>query len=325
MVLAPRVGEMDLDSRWDVVVIGGANMDYLVHGSHLPRPGETIAGDSYDESPGGKGANQAVAAARLGARVVFIGRVGADRAGDRVRERLQKEGVATHSLRRDGTLPTGVALVMVDASGQKLIMTAPGANVNVSEEDLRMASPVIREGRVLLMQLELSTEVIERAAQIAKGAGRVVMLDAGPARELPDAVLSMLDIVRANAHEAGILTGRAVHNIDDAQTAAEALRKRGVGTAVVSAGEQGDVIVSREGTLRLPWHAVEAKDATGAGDAFSATLAVCRGEGLSWSEAGPCASAAAALKTTRLGAQAGLPQRSELVRFIEARAAAAAR
>ncbi len=306
-------------ARWDVVVVGGANLDFLVRGERLPAPGETITGDVSDESAGGKGANQAVAAARLGARVVLIGRVGADRRGDLIRQRLEKEGVATHQLRRDSEAATGVALVMVDRQGQKLIMATPGANANVSEEDLRMASPVIREGRVLLMQLELPIPIVERAAQIAKGAGRMVILDAGPGRELPDSVLQNLDVIRANAHEAGILTGRAVHNLEDARIAAQTLRQRGVGAAIVGAGSQGDLILSREGELRLPWQPVDAVDATGAGDAFTATLAVCRGEGLSWSESGPCASAAAALKTTKLGAQAGLPRRAELVKFIEAR------
>jgi ribokinase len=310
---------MATQARWDVVVVGGANMDFLVRGERLPAPGETIQGDVSDESPGGKGANQAVAAARLGARVVLIGRVGADRRGDLIRERLEKEGVATHQLRRDPEAATGVALVMVDRQGQKLIMATPGANANVSEEDLRMASPVIREGRVLLMQLELPVPIVERAAQIAKGAGRLVVLDAGPGVELPDSVLQNLDVIRANAHEAGILTGRAVHNLEDARIAAQTLRQRGVGAAIIGAGAEGDLILSREGELRLPWQAVDAVDATGAGDAFTATLAVCRGEGLSWSESGPCASAAAALKTTKLGAQAGLPRRAELVKFIEAR------
>lgn len=317
-----RLGpDMATQARWDVVVVGGANMDFLVRGERLPAPGETVTGDLSDESPGGKGANQAVAASRLGARVVLIGRVGADRRGDAIRERLEKEGVATHQLRRDPDAATGVALIMVDRQGQKLIMATPGANANVSEEDLRMASPVIREGRVLLMQLELPVPIIERAAQIAKGAGRLVVLDAGPGRELPDSVLQNLDVIRANAHEAGILTGRAVHNLEDARHAAQSLRQRGVGAAIIGAGAEGDLILSREGELRLPWQPVEAVDATGAGDAFTATLAVCRGEGLSWSESGPCASAAAALKTTKLGAQAGLPRRADLVKFIEARSA----
>ena len=306
---------------WDVVVLGGANYDYLVRGDKLPAPGETLHGEAFDEAPGGKGANQAVGAARLGARVAFCGSVGADERGRLVEERLRAEGVDVRGLRRDPNAPTGVALVMVDRRGQKQIAVAPGANARVSEADLRAAAGVIQRGRVLLLQLELPLAIAEEAAAMAKADGRAVVLDAGPPRKLSDRFLTRVDVLRANAGEAQALTGIEVRNFAGARRAAQALLDRGVRTAVVGAGDDGDVLLSSEGELLLPRFAVNAVDATGAGDAFAAALAVGLSQGLPWSEAGPFASASAALKTTQLGAQAGLPRRQDVVEFLRLRSA----
>jgi len=305
--------------EWDVVVVGGANFDYLVRAERLPSAGETIHGDAFDEAPGGKGANQAVAAARLGSRVAFCGRVGADDRGGRIEERLSAERVDVRSLRRDVEAATGIALIIVDRRGEKLIAVAPGANARVSDSDLRAAAGVIQRGRVLLLQLELPLPIVEQAAAIAKAAGRAVVLDAGPPHALSDACLSRIDVVRANAGEATALTGVEVRDFASARRAAQVLLDRGVRTAVVGAGADGDLLLSAEGELRLPRFAVAAVDATGAGDAFAAALAVALSEGMPWSDAGPFASAAAALKTTKLGAQAGLPRRQQVLDFLRLR------
>jgi ribokinase len=306
---------------WDVVVLGGANYDYLVRGDALPAAGETLHGEAFDEAPGGKGANQAVGVARLGSRVAFCGRVGADERGRLVEEGLRAEGVDVRALRRDPDAPTGVALVMVDRRGQKQIAVAPGANARVSESDLQAAAGVIQRGRVLLLQLELPVAIVEEAANMAKADGRAVVLDAGPACQLSDRFLARIDVLRANGGEAEALTGIEVRNFAGARRAAQALLDRGVRTAVVGAGDEGDVLLSSEGELLLPRFAVNAVDATGAGDAFAAALAMGLSLGRPWSEVGPFASASAALKTTKLGAQAGLPRRQEIVDFLRLRSA----
>jgi ribokinase len=223
-------------------------------------------------------------------------------------------------LRRDAGAATGVALVIVDGRGQKLIAVAPGANARVSDADLRSAAAVIQRGRVLLLQLELPMPIVEEAASIAKAAGRAVVLDAGPPHQLSDACLGRIDVVRANGGEAAVLTGIEGRDFASARRAAQILLDRGVRTAVIGAGEQGDLLLSAEGELRLPRFDVDSVDATGAGDAFAGALAVALSEGRPWSEAGPFASAAAALKTTKLGAQAGLPQRQQVQDFLRLRA-----
>jgi ribokinase len=306
-------------AQWDVVVAGGANMDYLIRGGRLPSPGETVHGDTFDEAPGGKGANQAVAAARLGARVAFIGRVGKDGRGDLVLERLRESNVNTEHVGRDPGAATGVALIMVDRRGEKQIFAAPGANARVGEDQLRAAAPVIQGARVLLVQLELPVEIVAEAARLARASGATVVLDAAPPRQLPGSFVAGLDVVRANAGEARALTGVEVRDYASAREAASVLRSRGAGTAIVSAGEEGDLILSREGEERLPRFEVATLDTTGAGDAFAAAIAVALANGWSWKEAARWASAAAALKTTRLGAQAGLPRREEVLRFLAER------
>jgi ribokinase len=276
-----------------------------VRGDKLPAPGETLHGEAFDEAPGGKGANQAVGAARLGARVAFCGSVGADERGRLVEERLRAEGVDVRGLRRDPNAPTGIALVMVDRRGQKQIAVAPGANARVSEADLRAAAGVIQRGRVLLLQLELPLAIAEEAA----GDGQGRRPRGGPRRRSSAQALRALPHARRRA--AGQRRrGPGSHGHRGAQLRGRAPRRagaagRGVRTAVVGAGDDGDVLLSSEGELLLPRFAVNAVDSTGAGDAFAAALAVGLSQGLPWSEAGPFASASAALKTTQLGAQAG--------------------
>jgi ribokinase len=247
--------------------------------------------------------------------------VGADERGRLVEERLRAEGVDVRALRRDPNAPTGVALVMVDRRGEKQIAVAPGANARVDATDLEAAAGVVQRGRVLLLQLELPPAIAEEAAAMAKAAGRAVVLDAGPARTLTDRFLARIDVLRANAAEAQALTGVEVSSFSGARRAAQALLDRGVRTAVVGAGADGDVLLSSEGELLLPRFAVNSVDATGAGDAFASALAVGLTQGLPWSEAGPFASAAAALKTTKLGAQAGLPRRQQVQDFLRMRSA----
>ena len=281
-----RAGSVEMS----IVVVGGANTDYIARGPRLPA-GDSVEGSEFVEASGGKGLNQAVAAARLGASAELVGRVGND-----VR---------------------GRAVIHVDRSGHKQSMAAPGANLRLGARDVRRAGSALRGARVLVSQLEPPLGAIAEAVRMAKAAHVPVVLDAGPARPLPAGLLRGLAIVRANALEAEALTGVHVTGYRSARRAAEALLARGARAAAVQAGDEGDLIVWRDGECWLPRLDVPAVDSTGAGDAFTAALAVRLAEGCSLAEAGPFASAAAALTTTRLGAAVALPRRDEVLALLE--------
>jgi len=300
----------------DVVVLGGANYDYLIRGTRLPHPGETIEGDFFLEAPGGKGANQAVAVARLGSRVAFVARTGADMRGGELLHRLQTEGVDTRYVIRDPESPTGVALISVDARGQKAIVAFPGANRRLQVTDVETAAEVFRSTRVLLTQLEIPLDCTRTALTIARAAGVQVVLDPAPAVPLPTDLLRLVDVIRPNAAEAETLTGTTVNDRESARQAARALLSQGVRAVAVQAGEAGNLLVWRQGERWLPKLPVSTVDATGAGDAFAAALAVCLAEGAPLEEAGPFANAAAALATTAFGAQAGLPRREQVMQLL---------
>lgn len=303
--------------EFDVVVIGGANTDFLVRGEALPGRGATLEGDEFQEGTGGKGANQAVAAARLGANVAFIGRVGADERGRAILTKLKGEGIDVSELSMDPAAPTGVALVMVDKEGEKQIMTSPGANHRLTPEDIGRASHLIARACVVLLQLELPASTVEAAVRLGKAAGARVILDPAPPRELPERLLRDLHVIRPNAPEARVLTGVEVTDGQSAKQAAENLLHRGVAAAVVGA-HHGNLLVSADGELWFPHLEVDGVDRTGAGDAFAAALAVSVAEGEDLAASVRFASAAAAFKTTKLGAQAGLPRREEVQRLLSA-------
>jgi len=300
---------MSGDFGWDVVVIGGANTDYLVRGGVLPQLGQTVEGHTFDQAPGGKGANQAVAAARLGARVSFLARLGADQRADELIARLSAENVDVSAVVRDAEAATGAALIMVNDAGQKQIFTAPGANRRFSVTDVQAAAHTIQRAKVVLSQLEVPIDAVEEAFRLGRAAGAKIVLDTAPPQPLPDDLLGMVDCLRANAHEVEVVTGIPVRDRATARLVADCLIQRGAIAVAIEAGEEGNLLAWRGGELFLPKVPVKAADATGAGDAFAAAIAVMLAEGRSLAEAGPFASAAAALATTVLGAQAGLPTR----------------
>jgi len=307
----------------DVVIVGGANTDYLVRGPSLPKPGSTIEGDEYQEAPGGKGANQAVAVARLGAKVALVARVGPDERGTAIISKLKSEGVDTREVSRDPTAPTGVALVMVDVDGEKQILTAPGANRRLTVRDVAHASELIANAPVVLVQLEVPLEAVEAAIRLARAAGARVLLDPAPVRQLSEELLQDVHVIRPNAAEAEVLTGIKVTDRASARKAAENLVRRGVGAAIIGA-PGGNLLLSAEGELWLDHLAVKAVDSTGAGDAFAGALAASTARGDDLPTAARFANAAAALKTTARGAQAGLPTREAVMRlFSESYAAPA--
>jgi ribokinase len=299
---------------WDIVVLGGANTDYTIRGSQLPKPGETTVGESFHIDQGGKGANQAVAASRLGAQVALIACLGNDERGDAMLEQLRREKVDTEAILRDKNTATGAAVIQVASSGEKQIFAAPNANANLKPEDLGNTD-ILRNTQILLTQLEVPLETVFEASRIAAAAGAKVVLDPAPAKELPDDFFQYLSVIKPNSREAEQLTGIKVSDKNSARKAAESLLQRGVKLVAIQAGDEGNLIVWPEGEFWLPKIPVKAVDATGAGDAFAAAFAVALVEGFSWEEAGHFANTAAALTTTKIGAQASLPTRTEVDSF----------
>jgi ribokinase len=299
------------DRELGVVVVGGVNTDYIVTGRELPTPGATVQGAEFQEAPGGKGANQAIAAARLGARVALVARVGTDWRGRAAIARLREEGVDTGAVLGESEAPTGVALVMVDASGEKQILTAPGANQLLVESDILSHSELFARAEIVLVNLEVPLETAAAAVRLARAAGARVVLDPAPPDALPEDLLRDVHVIRPNAAEAEVLTGVAVR---DRKTAAEAARNlllHGVGAVCVGA-PHGNLVVTSDGELWLEHLDVVSVDRTGAGDAFAGGLAAGLASGMVLEPAARFAHAAAALKTTRFGAQAGLPRRAEV-------------
>ncbi|HEX4386307.1 MAG TPA: ribokinase [Myxococcales bacterium] len=301
---------------FDVVVVGKANIDYLARGPQLPGPGEGVNGDAFQEACGGKGANQAVGAARLGAKVALIARVGNDARGETVLAALREAQVDASHITRDALVHTGVALCQVDAAGNKQILSATGANARLTAALVRDAAEVLRSCKILLCQLGVPFEAFAEAVRIAREGGARVVLDPAPGFPLPDEVLAQLDVVRPNAIEAESLTGLRVTDRDSARAAAQHLVRRGAKAAAVQAGRDGDILIWAGGEAWLPRFEVKRVDVTGAGDAFASALAFSLSQGVALPEAGRFASAAAALATTRLGAQASLPTRQQVQELL---------
>src|SRR5436190_12721985 len=301
----PRQGQI----KYDIVVIGGANTDYLVRGQRLPQPGETLDGTEFLTAGGGKGANQAVAAARLGARVAFVACLGRDPRGDELERLLRAEGIDTRHIYRDPTAPSGVALVMVDKSGEKQILCCPGANHKLTVARIRAAASLIRQARVLLMQFEVPMSAVLAAAKIAHAADVRVVLDPAPPAKAPAALLKLVDVIRPNASEAKALTGVTVDDVKSARRAAQKLFARGVQAVAVEAGKDGDLLVWHDGEKLLKRLKVKTVDATGAGDAFAAGFSVALAEGRTYTDAAAFANAAAPLATTKFGAIPAMPRR----------------
>jgi len=290
-----------------IVVIGSVNTDMVVRGDRIPAPGETVTGGEFFQAQGGKGANQAVAAARAGAQVTFVARVGRDELGEAAVRGLAKEGIDVTHLLRDAAHATGVALIMVDALGENLISVAPGANARLSVEDVESARDAIESADALLLQLETPMESVARAAEVASSSGTTVILNPAPARPVPESLMAIVDVLTPNERESRFLTGLA-----KPRAAASALRDRGVGTAVVTLGAQGALLRTAAGEWSVPGFSVEAIDSTAAGDAFNGYLAVSLAEGLAPSDAVVRACAAGAIAATVPGARPSIPFRNQV-------------
>lgn len=299
-----------------VCVIGSANVDYTMTVERLPREGETVSGGRLLVNLGGKGANQAVAARRLGAEVQFVGCVGADRPGEEIRRRLGALGIDVGGLVETGDAATGVALILVDREGRNQIGVAPGANDCLAVEMVRSHGDRIAWADVVVCQLEVPMAVVEWTIGRARERGVTTILNPAPARPLGDELLAGVDYLIPNAGEAAALAGLDVTGPESAGPAAARLLARGVGTVIVTLGAQGVLACDRERALHFPAFPVAAVDTTGAGDAFTGALAAGLAAGGALDQAIPLAGAAAALTCTRRGAQDSLPDRAEVERFL---------
>ncbi|MDQ7840393.1 MAG: ribokinase [bacterium] len=311
MTVAPRV-----------TVVGSLNTDLVVRAPKLPERGETVMDGSFAVFSGGKGANQAVAAARLGASVVMVGRVGDDPFGAQMRAGLEQEGIDAAHVRATKGTASGVALITVDLAGHNTIVVASGANMRLTIADVDAAAEVIAESQVLLLQFEVPTEVVAHAAALAKRSGCRVVLDPAPAPadgSLPEGLYRSLFVINPNEVEARALTGIAVANDQGAAAAADRLLELGCQAAVIKRGVQGAFLAVDATREAVPGIPVKAVDSTAAGDAFAGALAVALAEGRSLAEAVRFANAAGAMSVTRMGAQPSMPRREELLEFARSR------
>jgi len=309
--------------RPKIVVVGSSNTDMVVKAARIPVPGETILGGAFVMAPGGKGANQAVAAARLGAEVSFVARLGTDSLGDDAVAGYRKDSILTDLIVRDPDRPTGVALIIVDAHGENSITVALGANDALSPDDVERAADRIRAADAVVMQLEVPLVAVERAAAIARAAGVPVILDPAPAPDggLPESLLRDVTCLKPNESEAERLTGIRVSDSASAERAARALQTLGPRTVIITLGRQGAVVVDGAAVHHVPAYRITAVDATAAGDAFTGALATAMAVGATLDEAVRRASAAGALAAMRMGAQPSLPTQAEWEAFIAAQAA----
>jgi ribokinase len=296
-----------------IVVVGSTNTDMVVKAARIPAPGETILGGRFLMNPGGKGANQAVAAARLGAEVVFIAKVGDDLFGREAKALFAKENICTDYVLTDPSEPSGVALIMVDAKGENCIAVASGANGTLMPEDIEGLEGVIAQSDLLLMQLETPLETVRYAADVAVNLGVPVILNPAPACELPSDLYDCLEVITPNESEAELLTNIKVTDEASAEAAARVLCDKGVLNVVITMGAKGAYVFDGEDGVMVPAFKVEAVDTTAAGDVFNGALAVALTEELELEEAVRFASKAASISVTRMGAQASAPRREELV------------
>ncbi len=288
-------------------------MDMVVKTSHIPVPGETVLSGSFFMNPGGKGANQAVSVARLGGDVAFVSKVGNDVFGKQSTQLFEEEGIDIAHLLSDDTLPSGVALITVDRSGENSIVVASGANAGLTPADLEDALDKIAGAGIVLMQLEIPTETVHFAAIYAVKHGVKVILNPAPANTLPPKLLSCIDIITPNQSEAAMLSGINVTDAATAAQAAVAIHNLGVKSVIITMGAMGCVIYDKGEITLVPAQKVEAVDTTAAGDVFCGALAVALAEGGTLFDAVDFASRAAAISVTRMGAQPSIPYRKELI------------
>jgi ribokinase len=306
----------DTSKRRGICVVGSANVDLTFRTPRLPVPGETLAGRSLHQCMGGKGANQAVVAARLGADVTFVARVGNDGFGAEAIEAYQAEGINTSFIQQDDEQPTGTAAILVDDNAENCIIVVAGANACLTPEHAQAARLVIENSNVLLSQLETPAATTLKAFQMARATNVLTILTPAPAENVTPELLELCDICVPNKTEIATIVGQPVNSEQDVIHAAAFLRSRGVKRVVLTMGGDGVLLVDESGSSHIPATKVEAVDTTGAGDAFTGALAVGLAEGLTLEEAARRSGVVAAIAVTRTGTQPSFPTLKELNQWI---------
>ncbi len=296
-----------------IIVVGSTNMDMVVKTSHIPEPGETVLGGTFFMNPGGKGANQAVAVARLGGDVIFVSKMGNDVFGKQSSQLYNEEGIDTSFLLSDDELPSGVALITVDDEGENSIVVAPGANSSLDVHDVEAAIKTISDQHIVLLQLEIPLGTVHFVACQSAQQGARVILNPAPAAPLSPELLQYVDILTPNETEASILSGIKVSNLETAREAAQAIRKLGAKNIVITMGEFGALLLENTEFHEVAAPVVHPVDTTAAGDVFNGALAVALSEGKELATAVSFACEAASLSVTKMGAQASIPYRNELI------------
>ncbi len=301
-----------------IVIVGSLNIDLVVRVPHMPEPGETVLGVGFQQIPGGKGANQAVGAARMGAKVTIIGRIGSDDFGRELTENLSREGIDISNVTVDENEPSGIAMITVDEQGQNSIVVSSGANMALTPEEIRSAWQSISDIDVVVMSLEIPLGCIEEAVRLAVQDNVKVVLNPAPAQKLSDELLGNIDVLVPNENETTLLTGLSIESIAEAETAAKKLLDKGSKAVVLTLGSRGALLVRNEipAEIIAPFE-VEVVDTTAAGDAFVSALSVGISDQLSLEDAVYQANAAGALAVTRMGAQPCMPTQSEVQELLE--------
>jgi len=319
-----------MTTRPKVTVVGSFNMDLLIRTPRMPIKGETILGGPFITGPGGKGANQAVAAARLDADVTMVVKLGQDAFGDQAAANLANEGICPDFILRDGAAYTGVAFIVVDDAGENMIIVALGTNALLTPADIDAAREAIMEADVALFQLESPLETVTYAIRMAHAAGTTVVLNPAPSQALSPDLLSLVDVLTPNQTELQLLVGKDLSgppdlkSLEEIESAARELLSCGVGSVVVTLGVDGALSVTRDSVHHIPGYTVEVVDTTGAGDAFNGALAVALAEGRTLPEAVNFANAAAALQVTKVGTAPAMPYRRDVERVLRETACAVA-
>lgn len=299
-----------------ITVVGSSNTDMVIKADHLPGPGETILGGTFFMNPGGKGANQAVAAARLGGKVSFICKTGDDIFGRQSLQQLNEEGIDTSFIITDSVYPTGVALITVDKQAENCIVVASGANAALNPSDLTNARELILQSSIILMQLEIPLATVSYTAAMAHEKNIPVVLNPAPACLLPDELLRNISILTPNKTEAVMLSGISIHDMDSAKKAAQKIKDRGVRTVIITLGNNGALILDEDAFTHIPANSVTAVDTTAAGDTFNGALVVALSEGIDILQATAFAVKAATISVTRIGAQVSIPYKHEVEAIV---------
>lgn len=298
--------------RKKIIVLGSCNTDMVIKSDRIPVPGETILGGAFMMNSGGKGANQAVAAARLGGDVTFIAKTGNDLFGKQAVQQYKEEGIDTQYIASDPNLPSGVALITVDKNGENCIVVAMGANSSLVPDDFKKAEDEIKKAEVLLMQLETPIETIEYTAQFANENGVKVILNPAPAQSLSDSLLRNLYMLILNETEAELISGIKVEDFADARKAAIAICEKGVDKVIITMGSRGSFLKDEDNFVEVPAYKVNAADTTAAGDTYCGAVAVAIAEGKNLVDGIKFATKCSAVTVTKMGAQASIPTRKEV-------------